>query len=274
MFHCGLQKTGSTHLQRHVFPHMTHGTYVTVSRFRDIVDAVAAAPRPILISDENLSGSPVSGSYCDVRERLLRGVAQAYPGSRLLLVLREPSAHLESLYHQHVMKGGTERFPVWLEQANVLDAMDLNTLIDAIDDMEFSAVLLLDYDQLREDFGGAAGLVERFVGTRFDGSQERPSSRSNVSLKRAAARTIRVVNRFIDSPRNPRGRVNSAVMRILRVARLHPVDMMHRWPGRYLNRWGRPAIEPVELAELQEHFESSWVRARQRIREGHRPWLP
>lgn len=127
LLHIGLHKTGTSWLQEVLIAHSGNRLTAVGARFeprRDIVwphpyhfdaavlrekydrmiaEAEARGLVPV-ISDERLSGNPLSGGH-DTR-LLVDRLADLFPQARVLLVLREQQAMLYSIYDQYVREGG------------------------------------------------------------------------------------------------------------------------------------------------------------------------
>jgi hypothetical protein len=125
LLHIGYHKTGTTFLQKRVFPKpgfalvaktkALWSVFVKVEPFRfDARDARETFwPRieeageknlmPVL-SAERLSGSPHSGGYDS--EQIADRLAATFPGTQVLVVIREQTDMLVSAYKQYLKRGG------------------------------------------------------------------------------------------------------------------------------------------------------------------------
>jgi hypothetical protein len=122
--HIGLHKTASTFLQEKVFPHIPGIHYVKRSLVRkpllDIVFLNESRIRPDalradilahcregrnLISDEDLSGSPLYG-YIN-RRAILEKLGMVFPGAKVIITLRNQKDILLSIYKHYLKNGGT-----------------------------------------------------------------------------------------------------------------------------------------------------------------------
>lgn len=138
LLHIGYHKTGSTYLQNHFFkPENGFTTDIGENRtriVRDIVypdnfkfdsaccraiyqpfvDAAAARDLCFVLSHERLSGYPPSGGYD--RMLIAQRLAATFPGSRVLIVIREQVSLIRSLYSQFITDGGDLTLSRFLEQ--------------------------------------------------------------------------------------------------------------------------------------------------------------
>jgi len=131
LLHIGYHKTGTTWLQQCVFtnaeagfhrvarPEALQSAFVRVSSFgfdpelvrKEFAAGIREAQAQNLVpalSAERLSGSPHAGGYDSkiIADRL----AAVFPNSRVMLVIREQTSMLVSLYKQYVKVGGAGSF--------------------------------------------------------------------------------------------------------------------------------------------------------------------
>jgi hypothetical protein len=136
LIHIGYYKTGTTWLQREVFPHESLRFDLPFSRkqiatelahphpfdfdasrcqalFRPTIDASLESGRAPVISNERLSGAFLSGGYDskEIADRLVR----AFPEARILIVIREQRDMLRSAYSQYIRQGGVLRLHEFLD---------------------------------------------------------------------------------------------------------------------------------------------------------------
>lgn len=266
IFHVGLHKTGTTHLQNNVFTRMARGTYIKrQSRFPEVIRELAMSCRPVLVSDEGLSGHLSSPNYEIQRSGILTSLAQTWPGSKLILVVREPSTMVVSLYHDYLCQGGTQGLDVWLERTRILDSMRFDKLIEEVDRLPFSKKLFLDYDLMRTRPDQVIAAIEKLVGCRFPGCKLTPDSKSNVSVNRHGARFLRCMNHFVPHPRSAKGRLSALLAKVLLVSKTHPRALIQHGMLRFLNRVGRPTISDDRLLDIRQSCSESWARAKMLI---------
>jgi hypothetical protein len=137
LVHIGYHKTGSTYLQDHFFkPENGFTTDIGESRTRIVRDLVypdnfkfdpagcrafyepyiqAATSQDLsfVLSHERLSGYPPSGGYD--RMLIAQRLAETFPGSRVLIIIREQKSLIRSLYSQFITDGGDLSLARFLE---------------------------------------------------------------------------------------------------------------------------------------------------------------
>ena len=184
LIHIGYHKTGTTWLQREVFPNSDLGFAMPLRRQEITNEIVRPGPfefepqramsriepairssqesglQPVL-SCENLSGAFLAGGH-DSRQNADR-LHEILPDARILIVLREQRQLLRSAYNQYVRAGGVLSLKRWLTpdikrpRQTISPYFDphfyeFHHLIQAYQSRFGSAhVLVLTYEQMRED---------------------------------------------------------------------------------------------------------------------------
>lgn len=224
LIHVGYHKTGTTWLQRQLFPREDLGycpvgisvaetDFVHVNdldfdaaRYRreaapPLAAATAAGLIPV-ISHERLSGNPHSGGYDSVR--LAERLRAVFPDARILIVFREQRAMILSSYAQYVRVGGGCTLDGYLFPANAtrqpmfsFDHFCYHRLIECYRRLfGVDRVLALPFEQLRRDPRGFVAAIARFAGGRI--ADDLPFDRSeNKSLGAIALIAKRSVNPFL-----------------------------------------------------------------------------
>ena len=103
--HVGLHKTATTFLQKEIFPKLEGIKYYNLleSKNRQLLLALAKEDGKILISDEDLSGSPwifEAGYNASLRYKILYTLHDLFPDAKIIVGVREKSSWLKSVYKQ------------------------------------------------------------------------------------------------------------------------------------------------------------------------------
>lgn len=115
--HAGLHKTATTYLQKKVFPVWPGVHYIGKPYGGSIFESLVNSQKEVaLISSEQLSAPPLTPKNLDVekrkgkwyqrREMSLERLRMIFPGSKLILSVRNPLEYVESVYSQYVSWGG------------------------------------------------------------------------------------------------------------------------------------------------------------------------
>jgi hypothetical protein len=238
LIHIGYHKTASTALQDYVFRRedsgfacwpddrkLVHPYLVCRSPYEPVsedaradlqrqADEAREVGRCFVISHERLSGYFATGGFDS--EAIARRLAAAFPAARVLVVVREQGAMLESFYSQYISDGGVLPFRKFMRPISQnlrrapefdLDYLCYDRLVACYRSL-FGAerVLVLPFELLRSD---PAGFVSR-IGTHcsvsvdaaaYAGGLPRTNERRSVLVQGI----IRQVNRLQRSQLNPGG---------------------------------------------------------------------
>lgn len=221
LVHIGYPKTGTTWLQRELFPMFGGWKYLkssVVARpsrldreifdciWRDDADYMESVVRAflrqrgrgggLLVSHESMCGHPWRGGTD--RDRTLDRLFRLVPEAVILVTIREQSALLRSLYAQYVDEGGSESFSRFVRGeaegcAFDLDYLDFARLVTAAED-RFSTVVVETAERIRTD---PQSLVERL--SKHTSLASDVVARQGVahrSLTRPSRTILRIWNRF------------------------------------------------------------------------------
>ncbi len=223
LLHIGYHKTGTTWLQRRVFSNAKAG-FSLIKGGGILVYLVEANPFDFklgkvrkkieprtreaqaqnlvpVISWERLSGMPHSGGYDSkiIADRL----AAAFPNARVLVVIREQTSMLVSVYKEYIREGGAATFRQYITappgRPRVplfrFDFWEYHRLVGYYQNL-FGAtnVLVLPYELLQTQPETFLGRIGEFVGvpatpSKFDRLNLAPSALT-LSLKRHANRYV------------------------------------------------------------------------------------
>ncbi|WP_067148375.1 hypothetical protein [Pseudotamlana agarivorans] len=105
IIHIGLHKTGTTFLQKHVFPRIESLSVIRAwDTHRKIIEF--NFKEKILITDEGISGDPWNGSYLDEFKRNIRNVKRLYGDVKIIFGIRRHDEFILSLYKQYLHQKG------------------------------------------------------------------------------------------------------------------------------------------------------------------------
>lgn len=288
LLHIGYHKTGTTWLQKRVFPDESAGfSYVgdpravlrnffppnpfdfdpavARRRFRGRVDAAEARGLVPVISHERISGSPYAGGH-DSRTTADR-LGVVFPKARVLVTVREQADMILSVYKQYVQWGGAASLPKFLSPPPGVNRLpvfrhafyEYHHLIGYYRDLFGDEnVLVLPYELLRSRPGEFLESIDDFLGIP---AAEPVLDRANVSLSALSLALKRRANRFfVRDGLNPApffdvGRANKILSRACRrLDEVVPSDLLKR----HDLRWRRF----VEREVGDRYAESNAITAR------------
>lgn len=272
LFHVGLQKTGSTFLQEEIFSKISKGSYINADskRFRFLVEELAFNfEESLLISSENLAIENLATQDKPLNCERLRVVSNLFPGSKLVLFLREPSDWLESFYREYIYEGGIDSFyefiKKWEEKINFL------WLCNEIESMNFSEVLFINYDQFRHNPEKIINMIEQVGKVKFDLDDSQSQKKSRASYKKSALELIKFLNYFIYGRTHPQMLSKryparpSIISKGLEVIKLHPVNILARFPFKYFNYFGKDLVKVDLKEELKQKYAAEWQQVLDKI---------
>jgi hypothetical protein len=262
LIHIGYYRTGSTWLQRRVFPRADLGFAQLEPRV--LLDEVFVARNPFWFDPEDarravgpfIAGARARGQVPVLTEERLAGhpllggtdapliadrLHAALPGARVLVVIREQRAMMLSLYKHHVLaRLGTETPEgLWRERTiterrtpgPTLDVLEYHHLIRHYR-ARFGAgrVLVLPFDLLRQDPRAFAGRIASFAGVDPPAAVDaRPVNAALPAGAVEAVRWLNVLTRAVGLERTFRGPVPDRRIREIRFRALRRLG--RRLPG-------------------------------------------
>jgi hypothetical protein len=225
VLHIGFHKTGTTTLQRNVFPRIEGSAYVgptgpLAPLFRGLAETVWAA------DDDAFRPASLRGLFADVRgdapalvvshesfsryvydERIPSRLLDLMPDARVLVCVRNQRTMVRSLYHQYLVKGGYERFEDWIRSEKLHpNYVQYDITLEHYQNV-FGAerVRAVAYEDLKERPDQFVAEIMRYVRPEAPVPTIDLGSRpENTSLSDPTRAVLRHVNRlFVRSNHNP-----------------------------------------------------------------------
>jgi hypothetical protein len=233
--HIGYPKTGTSFLQREIFPKVEGINYIRRKAVREQTQRIRSQdefsfddertraeiqshfrPGTNVISNETFTGAVF---FKSINNKLIADrLARLFPEAGIIVTIRNQYEMIESLHREHIRMGGTMSFskfvgfnrgsftPSYLlddstvnpEMFNYQKLLDYYVRLFGRD-----RVLVLPYEELLTDAGS---FVERILS--FVGVGQPPDFRNvpvNQGYGASQMRVARVLNRFLKSRLNPRG---------------------------------------------------------------------
>lgn len=234
IIHLGLHKTGSTYLQRIVFPqNAAQLGFLSVRRKKELSDfgqyllrenditysskkAYALLTKDnlfkvtsdtrLLLSDEQFSGSPWNSAKD--RKRNFDRLHELFPNAGYVLVLRNQEVLTQSLYLEYIKKGGTAHWSDFLTyKGNDLD-FSRGSYMQFYEYCEYvvsqiggDRLKVLYYEELQENAAQFFSKMEAFIGEKIE--IKATSETKNPSIGGIHAKRLRFFNRILSSDRQP-----------------------------------------------------------------------
>jgi hypothetical protein len=131
VIHLGLHKTGTSFLQRKIFPKIENVVIYRPTRAFEILSIRPVKGKITIISHETLSGKPGSivpqKSYSgkfelkgrpDFRYDIADSLKKLFPDAKIIIGTRQVEPWVKSLYKQSVLGGNPLKLNEWKEKAN------------------------------------------------------------------------------------------------------------------------------------------------------------
>ena len=260
VLHAGLHKTGSSLLQASVFPRLEAVQYLDGGAPLFRIVRKLDRSRPAIVSHESFSGDLLAPDYPAQRRESLASLAALFPVARLLLFLREPAAWLASVYREYLHQGGSERFEPFAERFAASGALDLARLAREVRALGFERKLLIDFDDLTNDFAGTIDRICDFARIAPQGERLAPPPGANRGVRKMGARVLRRANPWLKSRFNRRGLPLTGVIASNFVGT--PRRWIQRGPLAFLNRVGEDVVSAEALARVRETWAANWAETK------------
>lgn len=253
--HIGLHKTGTTFLQKAVFPLWQGIEYLPLdkleylTRMSDEVD--------YLLSREGLSGQ--NWMHSEERDRCIMRLARLFPDARIIMSFRQHSGYIVSSYNQFLQRGGYLEFGDYFSLGDGSGFMAPGDFLfrDKIElvTREFGHPphVILHEDIVRNIGKVVAGL-EGFMGGKGPAPGKIKSRSFNRSVGHYPAKLLRFLNRHSRSELNPEGRYDLYHWRLRKLG-LDPRSIC-QYTLKFLP--SKPLLSASERAALDAHFDSDW----------------
>jgi hypothetical protein len=254
-FHVGLQKTGTTFLQQEVFP-----KWEGISYLKADLEVLLRLDekRTYLVSCEGLSGQ--NWAHHDMREKSLKRLSEAFPGSRVLISFRKHSGYIVSSYRQYLQRGGALPFDEYFDLANdrgfmKRDDFQFRRKIDAIEEYFRRTPFVFLHEELRKDIEGLLADMECYIGGRAPAPASISMRQINAGVGYYPAKLLRWLNARTKSELNPDGQydLNNLVLKRLK---LTPRDVCRYWLA-FLP--SAPFLSESRVRAIDDFYEIDWA---------------
>jgi len=187
-FHIGLHKTGTTFLQRNVFPYIKGINFYT--QHQKSFKIGQNYHGKTLVSKESLSGSPFKSNDINIRAQRMYQLRMYYPNANIIVMIRE-NGWKESLYSTYIKDGGILSYKEWESQIFNPDYANYHHYIKALKH-NFNRVLVLSYEDFKVDNNYTIKKICNFMGVDFPYNYKR--KKIGVSLTERKIKIYRLLN--------------------------------------------------------------------------------
>jgi hypothetical protein len=198
--HLGLHRTGSTYLQRQVFRNIDGVFYAgkafTRLRFPDVM---MTERKVILFSNESWLGKLKLNSvfhpewdWLDNSLLAIRNAARTFASPKAIVVIRQHSGWINSLYGSYLTCGGTESFEGFFNRIKKRKEFLLRPRLEAVVQEFGGRALFLDFADLKQNPKLWKDALSHYLGSEV----KLPESAENEGITESGANTIRWLNRY------------------------------------------------------------------------------
>ncbi len=254
IFHCGLERTGTSFLQKQVFPNVSNVEFIFGKFYRQSEKIIRnSSYNKVLISFE------LGRNF----EKEIEEFAGNYPDSRIILILRRPEEWIASQYRRYVKNGFAESFSSFYSLSEdgffASDILYFSRNISFIQKRFTTPPLILDYETLKVDPRKFLDLLKTKTGIEFDPNLINTEAR-HVSYNDNSLTLLLSINRTINLKRRYSSKFPEKLFQLLSKS----IRYTTLFIGRFI-----PATEPLipkeDLKEIKEHFSKDWEQCLQHI---------
>ena len=203
VIHIGLPKTGSSYLQKNVFPFLKDVNYFRSFGFSMLGDI--SSSNTFLFSHEGLSGHPWNQPWRDGVPNshnwmtsfkvTTDNLKQLYPEAHIIVVFRKHGDLLVSLYKQYLHEGGILKFKDFYHPNGVINDEDLNfqLRIEKLRE-DFENVDVLSFEEFKTT--GLGYFIDYFKNLGFNLSLNPSDKNENIGVSGKKIEMIRFANKF------------------------------------------------------------------------------
>jgi hypothetical protein len=260
VFHVGLQKTGTTFIQRQVLAHWQGITYLPGDNLEYLLRAPDTGTS--VISREGLSGR--NWDPIEIRELSLLRLAKFFPDADIAISFRRHSDYIVSSYNQYIQRGGSLTFAEFFDPVHDRGLMKkkdffyrprITTLERAFGRHPF----VFRFEEIREALPTLLTDLESFIGGKAPSREKVLASRNrkdrNPSVGYYPLQLLRFLNRYSASELNPSGRLPLNHYRIKRLG-LAPRTICKYWLAFLPNR---ESIPPSLKSDIDALYAEDWA---------------
>jgi hypothetical protein len=263
-FHVGLHKTGTTFLQKAVFPKWKEITYIPWPNLELFLRLDVT--KTYLVSREGLSGK--NRAHHDERDASLKRLSELFPDAQILISFRKHSGYITSSYRQYLQRGGPARFEQYFDLENDGGVMRRDDFVfrrklESLEKHFGRRPFVFLHEELSGNLDSLLRDMEGYIGGKAPAPGEISKKRYNESVGYYPAQLLRRLNKYTRSELNPDGRHNLN-HRILRQLRLTPEAFCRQWLSFLPNR---PFLSREAASRIDLYYQHDWDFVRSRTAE-------
>jgi len=260
--HLGLPKTGSTYLQREVFPRFDGIHYIKKRHFYNHTGIISASnAQKYLLSHECIIKANTIGLIRD--NRRIAALAENYPEAKIILFFRRHDSWIKSRYYYYIRKNGYRTFDEFLDINNdngllKLEKLEFKRDIALVEDFFTHKPCILFHEELIKNPQKVITYLAQIMGVTFN-NKRIPSNPVNVAFNPKQLKIIRRFNSlFRYRPSKNRYKPIRSIHRNMRKLAIHTIGLLSLGIPDFLFTDNTPLIPDEKLEQLRKQFDNDW----------------
>jgi len=198
VFHVGLHRTGTTFLQRKVFPNIKEIELFGQGNKRWNPKIKLSGEKINLISDENLSfggasfRENVKYSPKKKRREMAKLIKNLYPNAKIIITIRNKDDWVKSMYGEYIKKGGSKKFDYWYKHILKKETLEFEEYISFLKKM-FDKVLVCNFEDFKNNPDIFLNKICNFIGVNVPVYDSKPIG---VRLTKSKIKFLRIYNKI------------------------------------------------------------------------------
>lgn len=262
IFHIGLHKTGSTFLQKNIFPYLDNVEYLGSMKNLSVINlpTLINSKNNLLISNEGLSGFGYLGkeeSWLNQFKTSIDAIKSICPKAKIMIGFREHTEIIVSMYNQYLKEGGKKKFNEFLElnYKSLIEGDGASFLkrINYIESRFENEPFIYTQNNLKNNFSQFINKLENFTNGVY--KNKNLYKESNKSIGNFQAEVLRNINKYSYSEFNPNGLIKWR-FKPVRYLRLNPRAFCEKWlsiiPSKPMQ------IDKSLISQIQLQYKEDW----------------
>jgi len=254
-FHVGMHKTGTTFLQREVYPRWQGIIYIPRDNLELILRADPSHIR--LLSREGLSGR--NWDSFETRDRSIQRLSELFPGAGIMISFRRHAAYIASSYNHYVQHGGTLRFDEYFDiegDRGLMKKRDFRYMerIQRLEKHFGSRPFVFFFEETFNALDTLLADMARFIGGTPPQAKDLNHHARNPSVQYYPLKILRRINSFARTELNPDGRLPLFHWRLRKLG-IDPRTICQYWLRVLPNH---PVLSPDVASVIDEYYSDDW----------------
>ncbi len=258
--HVGLAKTGSTFLQRHVFPKFRGIHYIKKSNYFKKTDIITRSTfNTFLFSHESI----IKNKRIIRDNGRIKDLSKEYPNAKIIIFFRRHDRWIKSKYYYYIRKNGFEPFNRYFDLEHDTgkvkkEMLDYGRDIRLIESHFPTKPLVIFQEELARHPSKVIALLADYMGAHYS-EKDINLNTINTAFSLKQLRTIRSFNSvFKYKPSRHPVKLIRRTHKNLRKLAVHGVGLFSLCIPDSFQNIDEPLIPHEKLNEIREYFADDW----------------